>query len=130
MYFGKECVDLSSSLARGPCISVRGWTRQKFWVELMNFVDLDLCGFRRVHVNRTSLFALISRKRQHGQLNGAKTERRRPHGGYGTQRSALLQQASKSQFGTELVANIANIYIATTIMVSFAVQMTLLVYKH
>ena len=60
--------------------SVRGGARQtthlKFWVELMNFVDLDLCGFMRVHVNRTSLFALISCRRQHGQLNATKTERR------------------------------------------------------
>ena len=59
--------------------SVRGGARQthlKFWVELMNFVDLDLCGFMRVHVNRTSLFALISCRHQHGQLNATKTERR------------------------------------------------------
>ena len=34
------------------------------------------------------------------------------------------------KFGIELVANIANIHIATTIMVSFVVQMILLVYKH
>ena len=41
-----------------------------------------------------------------------------------------FNRQAKSQFGTELVANIANIHIATTIMVSFAEQMIVLVYKH